>query len=44
MQDSRAHNHYYDETLGRDVMAGFFGDVFEIMREKMNFTYESQNN
>lgn len=37
-KDTRAQKSYFDEALGRDVLSGYFGDVWELMKTDMNFT------
>ncbi|XP_069943415.1 probable glutamate receptor isoform X3 [Cherax quadricarinatus] len=39
INDSRAHRTRYSLDLGRDVFSGFFGDVWELLKDEMNFTY-----
>ncbi|XP_071544810.1 glutamate receptor ionotropic, kainate 1-like [Panulirus ornatus] len=39
INDTRAHNSRYDYVRGRDVLSGYFGDVWELLKNEMNFTY-----
>lgn len=39
INDTRAHKSYFDKELGREVMTGYVGDVWELLKGDMNFTY-----
>ncbi|XP_045610633.2 probable glutamate receptor isoform X2 [Procambarus clarkii] len=39
ISDERAHHLHYDPVLGRQVIGGYFGDVWELLKAELNFTY-----
>ncbi|XP_047735560.1 glutamate receptor ionotropic, kainate glr-3 [Hyalella azteca] len=39
INNTQAHYSSYDSSLDRFVMSGVFGEIFEIAKTKMNFTY-----
>ncbi|XP_045135079.1 probable glutamate receptor [Portunus trituberculatus] len=39
INDTRAQKSHFDKTLGREVLTGYFGDVWELFKTEMNFTY-----